>query len=178
MKIDASQMEELTLYFNLRQTFVNSQNESLFRVVVNGITLNNVIVPEPASNDDYEAHSIDLSAFAGTDIRLSLQHLGKHDGDNAYIDNIAFQQQDLSVQNTIFTHLMVYPNPTKSKLKLVNNFALIDNVEVYSIHGQKLYENNFTSNNAEIDLANYSTGIYFVKITIGQSEKVYKIIKE
>lgn len=176
-KIDASDMNELTLYFDLRQTYVNQSDESVFRVVVNGVELSS-FTTQTAISDEYLNHSIDLTAFTGTDIRVSLQHLGKQQGDKAYLDNIAFQQEALSVENTIFTSLKVYPNPTKNKLVLMHSLTNIDNVKIFNLNGQELYTNHFTSNNAEIDMTIYSTGVYFVKVTIGDNEKVYKIIKE
>lgn len=83
----------------------------------------------------------------------------------------------LSVKDFIFNNLKTYPNPVKS-IVTIQNSSLIEKIEVLNNLGQniiKLEPNEFKS---DVDLTNLSNGLYFVKITSSNKEKIVKIIKE
>ncbi len=79
----------------------------------------------------------------------------------------------LGIEDQTENHFMLYPNPTKGKLNLNTNQKIIL-IEVYNLVGQKILETK-----TEINLSNFESGIYFVKIkdSNGFSE-VHKVIKE
>ena len=57
----------------------------------------------------------------------------------------------------------IYPNPANNVIN-VNATATIDNVEIYTIAGQKV--GNYTANNTNttISTANLTSGLYLMKI--------------
>ena len=88
-------------------------------------------------------------------------------------DVILNTEQIQSVDNNIF----IYPNPTSSLINVVN--ADNSTIEIYNINGQKIIEISNSSHLEKIDLSNYISGIYFVKVVSdkGVITKKINIIK-
>ncbi|GGZ62740.1 DUF7619 domain-containing protein [Mesonia mobilis] len=85
--------------------------------------------------------------------------------------------ENLSVASPDFlAEVNLYPNPTSGVVSIQNNSALqIENVEVYSITGQKV----LTSTSVKIDLSALSSGIYFVKLIAAEGTSITKkVVKE
>lgn len=182
MKVDATTATSLFMKFDLKQTFTTNSDESKFRVLVNGI-----VIDEIDSNfsgrriSEYNSFVYNLTPFVGNDIRISLQHIGKSSngvGDNAYVDNLAFSPTENLLNNNSFefSQLKVYPNPTSTILSL-ENAEVISKVEISNISGQLLYSKNIDIKKVTLDFSIYNTGVYFVKIVANDKNKTIKIIK-
>jgi len=74
----------------------------------------------------------------------------------------------------------IFPNPSNGKfeLKITNAESGIKNVEVYNVLGEKVSQYSSLNTQYYIDISSQPTGMYFVKVTSGQSYKVLKFIKE
>ena len=64
-------------------------------------------------------------------------------------------------------------------IKLDNTASEIG-VTITNIQGQKVYENTYQTANSKLQLnvADFSTGVYFVQVQIGLSKQVEKIMIE
>ncbi|TYB77198.1 T9SS type A sorting domain-containing protein [Bizionia myxarmorum] len=69
-----------------------------------------------------------------------------------------------------------YPNPVSNVLnvKAQNN---ISNVSVYNMLGQEVLRTAPNAVASEVDMSNLQTGAYFVKVTIGNTTKTIRVIK-
>ena len=69
----------------------------------------------------------------------------------------------------------VFPNPTSQRLQIESN-SIVDEYELrlYNISGALLQ----TTQSRTINLENYKTGIYLLKVTCGNSTKEFKIFKK
>jgi hypothetical protein len=106
MKVDAGAMQNLSLSFDLKQTYSTANTNSRFRVVINGTPIPNDILPLSASQDAYMSHEYDLTPYVDSTIYISLQHLGKSNdgvGDTAYLDNIKLTGLALNTKDFEFT---------------------------------------------------------------------------
>ncbi|MFT5237386.1 MAG: hypothetical protein ACI9M9_000978 [Flavobacteriaceae bacterium] len=81
----------------------------------------------------------------------------------------------LGINDTNFEGLSIYPNPASSVLNISN--AENSTIEVYNILGQILYTKNDISIEEQIQVSQFTTGTYFVKITNGNAVKTIKFIK-
>ena len=77
--------------------------------------------------------------------------------------------------------VVLYPNPSDGIYTLENKSGnLMENatVWVFDIVGKKVYDNTYANlNSTLIDLTNQTDGMYFVKITSGDTQMHFKIIK-
>lgn len=83
----------------------------------------------------------------------------------------------LGIKEIESNNLKIYPNPVKDKIS-ISNSADIEKIELYDLIGQKIFTNSFLTNKITIDLTNYKSGVYLLKIF--SEGKVYanKVIKE
>ncbi|WP_179007696.1 DUF7619 domain-containing protein [Winogradskyella forsetii] len=85
--------------------------------------------------------------------------------------------ETLSIAESDFSNLTVYPNPVKDIL-LISNNSEISTVEISSILGKQILSKSVDAFATEIDLSKFSDGVYFVKIKSDNGEKIVKVLKE
>jgi hypothetical protein len=75
---------------------------------------------------------------------------------------------------------MVYPNPTNSILNIQSkNNQTISEVNVYDLLGKKLTNKKVTISTTEIDLTNYTPGLYVLEVISADNQKsIHKIVKK
>lgn len=84
-----------------------------------------------------------------------------------------------TIQNSAITSISIYPNPTSDAFFVSNKSDQeISHIEVYSINGMLVKEIRNIAETTVIDVSNLQTGIYFVKLTVGESVINYKLIKK
>jgi hypothetical protein len=73
----------------------------------------------------------------------------------------------------------IYPNPTKVEVTI-----RFDNIqegqhtlEVLDATGRVLNSQKLNNNAIQVNLSNYETGIYFIKIANGNNESVHRVMK-
>ncbi len=78
-----------------------------------------------------------------------------------------------------FNEIKIGPNPTKGIVTILNDHAVNGSAQLFDINGRLLFEKTLTKE-TELDLSNYTKGVYLVKILNAQLEEkiVHKIIKE
>lgn len=74
----------------------------------------------------------------------------------------------------------IYPNPSSGKFNIEFKDVSVQKVTVYDAIGKVVYENmtDTNSTNVRIDLSEFTTGMYFVKINAGEKVIMKKIIKD
>ncbi len=82
----------------------------------------------------------------------------------------------LGVGENQLSDIALYPNPVTDVLQ-ISAKTQITSVAIFNINGQQLANINLNSMQGEIDMAAYSTGIYFAKVTANNTVGTYKIIK-
>ncbi|MBM6498002.1 T9SS type A sorting domain-containing protein [Flavobacterium macrobrachii] len=100
-------------------------------------------------------------------------------GDGTYTDKntpILFNCSTLGITVFDSDSVSIYPNPCKDFLSVeLKNESKIDNVTIIDISGKiLLVENNVSS---EIDLTNFKTGVYVIKINSNEKVIYKKIVK-
>ena len=78
-------------------------------------------------------------------------------------------------KNESSSNLNIHPNPTKTLIQIeIENYNGSIQVELYDFTG-KLLE---TTNNTNLSLADFPSGIYLLKVTYGDRVEELKVIKE
>jgi len=80
----------------------------------------------------------------------------------------------LSIDEFAFQELVIYPNPATDIVK-INSAHLINKIEVYNSLGALMNQVNDVN---EINIGNYNSGIYFLRITSDNRLVTKKIIKQ
>lgn len=88
------------------------------------------------------------------------------------------REAPLSVNESNKTAFAVYPNPVKDYLKITSSDA-ITSVFMFDSTGKLMYKNlSFDLKNNQIDMSQYQSGIYFVKVTTGNISETLKVLKQ
>lgn len=69
-----------------------------------------------------------------------------------------------------------FPNPVSNLLNL-SSHKNINSVEIRNLLGQQLFSKSINSNDAQIDMSDFSSGTYLVKITSEDATSTIKVIK-
>ncbi|WP_131450747.1 T9SS type A sorting domain-containing protein [Flavobacterium subsaxonicum] len=83
----------------------------------------------------------------------------------------------LSVADNQLTSLSYYPNPVKDVFT-ISNTNPIEAVSVVNTLGQQVVSKTINNTNATVDFSLLNSGIYFVQLSSGGSQKTIKVVKE
>ena len=82
--------------------------------------------------------------------------------------------------STIDKSISIYPNPTSSMVTISSNNQKITGFKIYSMDGKLIYdEKGKVSKSFQLDISDYSNGIYIINIETDNGEKISKkLIKQ
>jgi hypothetical protein len=81
----------------------------------------------------------------------------------------------LSVDDVIADDIRCFPNPVEQTL-FIESKNLLDNLTIYNSIGQEVLWIDGSTNS--IDMSNFETGIYLLKININDATKIIRVVKE
>lgn len=88
------------------------------------------------------------------------------------------REAPLSINQFEKSTINVYPNPVQDNLK-INSKDAITSVFIYDSAGKVIYQNlSFVKENDQIDMSNFQSGLYFVKVTSNNISETLKVIKQ
>lgn len=135
------------------------------------------------SNDPWYQVGVDLSSYLGQTIYIEFAHTGLGTGfrGDMSIDTFEVYACDtvLDVENeeNELNGLTLYPNPVRDFLNM-RALEHIEEVSIYNLLGQKIKFEKPNSLQKSIDMTDLNSGVYIVKVKIGDSYGSYKVIKE
>ena len=87
-----------------------------------------------------------------------------------------FNINDVSIaENEASDEISIYPNPARDFVNISGN-DLINSVKVYNCLGMMVEEIEVNANEAEINISDYNTGIYFVDVQTENGNIVKKVV--
>lgn len=93
-----------------------------------------------------------------------------------YVDNVIFAEGSLSTHAFSTESFSVYPNPIKDVLYVQSKTA-VDAITVYDLLGKVVLQSEPGTMSPSINTSSLNSGVYLVKITIGNNSKTLKVIK-
>jgi len=101
------------------------------------------------------------------------------DGDGVILSNsigpLTFTTATLSLEEFAIDRLKLSSNPTHGQLELSG--IVVNEVAIYNLSGQQLFSEKFNTSKVNLDLSNFNTGLYFLRVFTDSGIGVYKIIK-
>ena len=85
------------------------------------------------------------------------------------INNVSIAENEASDE------ISIYPNPARDFVNISGN-DLINSVKVYNCLGMMVEEIEVNANEAEINISDYNTGIYFVDVQTENGNIVKKVV--
>lgn len=105
-------------------------------------------------------------------------------GGSGYLFNVNWIEFNTSLRSNngdidtikITSDIIIYPNPVKTTATIQNASNSI--ITIYDIKGSKVLTKSISSDNEIIDISEFSTGIYYGKVSGKRTSTILKIIKE
>ncbi|MGV6829392.1 MAG: T9SS type A sorting domain-containing protein [Flavobacteriales bacterium] len=92
-----------------------------------------------------------------------------------YLDDV-YYDNTLSVGDFASKEFSAYPNPVNDILNIRAN-ETISSVAIFNVLGQQVYQANIDATSSQIDMSQYKSGAYFVKVNINGTEGTVKVIR-
>ena len=108
---------------------------------------------------------------SGLESNIVMFNLNYISGDTVVVDPV-------SIQTNAIADFNIYPNPVKQNLQIQSQNP-INNISIIDLNGKTILsqnENNIYSK--ELNLMQLSAGVYFIKVTSGDSFEVKTLVKE
>lgn len=117
--------------------------------------------------------------LAGTSIRFAFQN-DSVDQYVMFLDNITLTATVPMSSNEFFSNkFSTYPNPATSMISIVNSDnILVNEIFISDINGRIMLENKFSNvSEAQINVSQLNSGVYFININTDAGKAVKKFIK-
>ncbi len=145
-----------------------------------GTDINNfniTLLENQTSTAEMTEFTADLSAYTGNNVHIAFRHHNVTDMFRLNLDDVSVTA-GVGIKNAESGNVTVYPNPAYNYIN-VNATSNINNVEVYTIAGQKV--GDFTANGTQtvISTANLSNGMYMMRINTenGVINKKFSVVR-
>ena len=125
---------------------------------------------------DWIESTHDLSSITGTDVYIGFKYTSSSSLSCIWeLDDIVLTStSDISELNN---SINIFPNPTIDVINLTN-INLFDNVTITNICGQNMFESDFDVEKMEIDVSQYTAGMYIVTLRGENVVYTQKFVKE
>ena len=159
-------------------TSLYSGNDLLASVTINAtmeVNYDFIIVTDGAGNQlntQVDGGFVD-SDFYSTDGTITVQVLNDSGVENGDV-TLAFACVSLSTHENERLDLIIYPNPTSENIYIRSNNSF--DYELFNMLGQRIKSGNLLEGNNEINLKNYSEGIYFINFSWENKRYTKKIV--
>lgn len=122
--------------------------------------------------------SIPLADFTGL---VTKEHIAQlifvGGGAKVYVDNVYFSNVPLGIEDFKTSSVKMYPNPV-SDIFNVSSDKTIENITFYNMLGQQVITMNSSKSTEAIDLSNFQSGVYIVKVTVDGKVTTSRVIKK
>jgi len=159
-------------------TSLYSGDDLLASVTINAtmeVNYDFIIVTDGAGNQlntQVDGGFVD-SDFYSTDGTITVQVLNDSGVENGDV-TLAFACVSLSTPENERLDLIIYPNPTSENIYIRSNNSF--DYELFNMLGQRIKSGNLLEGNNEINLKNYSEGIYFINFSWENKRYTKKIV--
>ena len=159
-------------------TSLYSGDDLLASVTINAtmeVNYDFIIVTDGAGNQlntQVDGGFVD-SDFYSTDGTITVQVLNDSGVENGDV-TLAFACVSLSTPENERLDLIIYPNPTSENIYIRSNNSF--DYELFNMLGQRIKSGNLLEGNNEINLKNYSEGIYFINFSRENKKYTKKIV--
>ena len=90
---------------------------------------------------------------------------------------VVISVQGLSTVNYETNDIKIFPNPAKSIITITNAQENIKSIQLYDMQGRMLQSETIDKTSVQLDISNYQTGTYIIKITTDYGITNRKFIK-
>ena len=122
--------------------------------------------------------SLDISSLAGNIVYVAFRHFASVFQDAIHVDDVFISGTLLGTDDFETTSFEHYYNTDSDVLTLNSQNTPINNIEIYNILGQQVLNKKLSNSEENIELSNFTDGIYIANIQIDNVFKTIKFLKQ
>ena len=121
---------------------------------------------------------VDLSVYTGlATFALYAESFDSVEDVDFFVDNFSIGSTSLSLNDvSTVSNFTFFPNPVNNVLTIKAQ-ASIDSITVYNMLGQAVVRSTPNTNDSTVDMSALQTGAYFVQVSINNTLKTVRVIK-
>ena len=121
--------------------------------------------------------TVSLNDFAGESIYFTFHHHST-DMERLMLDNfLIVETNDMAINETGLNGVSIFPNPSNGVFTVTSTEADVYTIEVMNVLGEVVSTKSIEGMvNETFNMSNYTTGLYFVKVSNATSENVQRVI--
>ena len=156
------------------RAYIEEVEEPVINEVIGAILYRNGELLSPLVTEE---HYIDPAAKIGDEYTLRVVYSGLKDEIHYFMTCPQTAKiNDVAVEEIELNNIMVYPNPTNSLLNI--EAEGMTNISIVNALGQVVYDNAVNNDKAVIDMTQYNSGIYIIRITTENGVVVKRVSLE
>ena len=183
--IDLTSNSNVQMSWEVRATAWNSDNENYTVYVATGNQISDFTSSGVFFNENlngtlgsWQNRNLNISSFSGQMVYVAFRH---HDAPGQLeidIDNLLITSSTLGVDDFDISSFKHYYNTNTDVLTLNSQNTPIKNIEIYNILGQQVLNKKLSNSEENIELSNFTDGIYIANIQIDNVFKTIKFLKQ
>ena len=127
----------------------------------------------------YEGMTIDADpvSFQGDATLGGINLTSTDENTNYWIDLLLFLEPGIiAIDDFSSTNFKLFPNPVTDILNIESE-ASVSEIEVYNTLGKQVLKTRPNAISPSLDMSALSSGVYLVSVTIGNTSKIFKVVK-
>ena len=113
-------------------------------------------------------------AYSSTPSYILFSHGGDNYGGGVAVFNDLGGVQDFSPNNR---NVAIYPNPSNNIWNFKTNSTEMTSIAITEITGKVVFTKAISVNEYSVNASDFSNGMYFATVTIGQKSETFKLVK-
>ena len=179
--------DNITLSWKVRGELVGFAHEyyTIYAATNNGISnfesspvKRSEYVDEVGGEGVFVSRSLDISSLAGNIVYIAFRHHNSTNQYNINIDDVSVSNSTLGIDDFEASSFKHYYNTNTDVLTLKSSQSAFDSVEIYNILGQNIINKSLSQTIETVNLSSLKDGIYIAQVTIANTKKTIKFLKQ
>jgi len=117
--------------------------------------------------------NVDISSFAGEDVKLVFRHYDSTDIFYLSMDDVSIEQTELAVEEYTQNNIKIYPNPTSDLLR-IQGIENVERIRIFNLRGKLIKDVNAS----EVNIEQLQEGVYIANFYTGSEVYSRKVVKK
>ena len=155
---------DLSGYYIMRK----ENDDDWMRIKILGANKDNYTDNSGLTYDNWYSYKV-IAYYQGIDC-LSAPATSKYNANEYYVK---FYYSEDGIEDLTIDQVAIYPNPADNQITI--EAANIENVTIFNMMGQKVYESAVNTNNVVLNMSDFNAGMYMINVKTAEYETSQRI---
>ncbi|MFT7344937.1 MAG: hypothetical protein ACI9XP_001529 [Lentimonas sp.] len=141
----------------------------------NGAIIEDVTFIITTGTSTFTEFTVTLDVATVPDSMMIFAYSGDEIGSVLYLDDVAFDYENIGLNETQLNLVSIYPNPATNLITITSE-SIIETVEIYSVTGQLVKSVEMNSVTSKINVEGLKSGSYVIELLSGENKQTERLI--